>query len=730
MSKTHFATCSICEASCGLEVEVEGDRIVKLRGDRADSFSLGHVCPKMIALKQIHEDPDRLRRPVKRIGKEWKEIDWDEALDLAAGRIAEIQEQHGNDAVGIYLGNPTAHDHGVILLGTPLLLALKTRNRFTANSVDGLPRMLVSYLLYGSQSLVPVPDIDRTRHLLILGGNPAVSNSSAMCAPGVVRRLKALRARGGKIVLIDPRRTETAKLADAHHFIRPGTDALFQLSMLNVLFAEGLTDPGHLDGILDGAGTLPDLAKDYPPERTAPLTGVAADTVRSLTRDFAAAESAVCYGRMGTCVQEFGAVSTWLCDVINALTGNLDRPGGAMFTTPAVDLPKVLARIGESGQFDTFRTRVSDLPEFAGELPVAALAEEIDTPGQGQIRALITHAGNPVLSCPNGRRLDKALSGLDFMVAIDIYVNETTRHADLILPSTFGLERDHYSILSYALAVRNYARFSPAAVPAAEGTREGWEILVGLAARLLGAKKGMAGRVTGGAMEAAARRLGPNRILDLLLRLGPYRKLNLKRLEAQPHGMDFGALEPRLPDVIQHADHKVQIAHETIVNDLKRLAGRVADWESAGTGARTDDQLWLITRRSQRSNNTWLHNCIGLVRGKHRCTLRLSPTDASRREIRNGDEVQVSTDVGDITVTAEVSEEMMPGVASMPFGWGHDRPGVELAVAGERPGVSLNDVLDERRIDVLSGCSDLNGQRVRVEVTPAGPPGSVGWTLD
>lgn len=722
MTTISYATCHLCEASCGIAVEHDGERILKIRGDEEDPFSRGYICPKATALADVHADPDRLRRPVRRTARGWEEIGWDEALDEAAGRLAEIQGRHGRDAVGLYVGNPTAHSYTATLFLVPLLAALRTRSMFSSNSVDALPRLLTSLSLYGSQAVLPVPDLERTSFLLVLGANPVVSNGSIMTAPGCARRLKELRARGGRLVVVDPRRTETAEIADEHHFIRPGADALLLLGMLHALFAEGRVTLGQLAPRLDGAERVRALCAPFSPERVAPATGMAAATIRDLARRFAEAPAAVCYGRMGVSTQAFGAVSCWLIDLLNLLTGNVDRPGGAMFSTPAVDLPALAALVGQTGSFDRWRSRVRGLPEFNGELPAATMAEEIETPGEGQVRALITHAGNPVLSTPNGRRLDRALAGLEYMVAIDIYRNETTRHAHLILPPTFGLERDHYPLLVAGFAVRNVAKLSQAVLPRDPGARGDWEILLGLTTRLL-ERQGPGGRAGAAALGWIERR-GPRAVLREALRVGPWgrrrgaggRGLTLEALLESPHGVDLGPLEPRLPGILRTRGRRIRLDPPRFVADLARVEAALAGAEAAAAG-RAPDELLLIGRRQLRSNNSWMHNSLRLVKGPRRCTLQMHPDDAQQRGLRAGDRARVSSRVGAVVVEVEVSDAMMPGVVSLPHGWGHDREGIRLGVAQEHAGVSVNDLTDEAARDELSGVAVLSG--VPVTVTAA-----------
>ncbi len=707
---THYRACNLCEAICGLEIEVENGEITSIRGDDADPLSRGHICPKALALKDVHEDPDRLRHPLQRTDSGWRRVAWDDAFDLAAERLRAVQAAHGRDAVGAYLGNPNVHNYGSILFGPPLLRTLKSKNRFSATSIDQLPHHVCGYLMFGHQLLLPVPDLDRTRFFLIFGGNPAVSNGSLMTAPDVKKRMRAIRERGGEVVVVDPRYTETAKRASRHCFVRPGTDALLLAALVHTVFDEGLESPGRLAPHTDGLDVVRGVVSGFAPERVAAAVGVEAGEIRRLARDFAAAPSAVCYGRMGVSTQEFGTLCQWLVTVLNAVTGNLDRPGGAMFTRPAVDL---VARKYGGGSFGRWTSRVRALPEFGGELPVSALAEEIETPGEGQIRALITAAGNPVLSTPDGRRLERALAGLDFMLSIDFYLNETTRHAHLILPPTSALEHDHYDVVFHVLAVRNTARYSEPLFEPADDTRHDWQILHELRRRLDNGVP-LARKVE----RAVTARLGPARMIDLALRQGPYGAgfkpfsdgLSLRRLKAAPHGVDFGPLEPCLPERLKTRDRRIQLAPEPMVRDVERLRRRLEDAEPPA--------MVLIGRRHLACNNSWMHNSPTLMKGKDRCTLLMHPEDAERLGVAGAERVTVTSSVGAITAPLELTDTIMPGVVSLPHGWGHGRDGVRLATASSKPGVSVNDVTDPARIDALSGNAAVNG--VPVEIAPAG----------
>jgi len=697
----HHRACHLCEAICGLTLEVEQaadgqPRVRAIKGDRDDPFSRGHICPKAVALQDIQNDPDRLRQPMRRSGDRWEAISWQEAFQFAASRLAAVQAAHGQNAVAVYQGNPSVHNYGLMTHSNYFLGLLKTRNRYSATSVDQLPHHLTCHLMYGHGFLIPIPDIDHTDFMLILGGNPLASNGSLMTVPDVEKRLKAIQARGGKLVVVDPRHTETAAIADQHLFIRPGQDAALLLGMLNTLLEEGLGRASHLP--VAGLDELRHALLPFGVDEMAARCGIPAGTIRQLARDFAAAERAVCYGRMGVSTQVFGTLCQWLVQVINLVTGNLDREGGALCTEPAVDL--VGATSG--GHFNRWQSRVSGLAEYGGELPVSALAEEMLTPGDGQVRALITVAGNPVLSTPNGRQLERGLEGLDFMLSVDLYINETTRHADLILPSTAPLEHDHYDTTFNLFAVRNVTRFNQAVLPKPEGALDDWEIFVGLAQAFAAQ--------TGATLKPTQ---PPAQMIDLGLRMGPYgdrspRKLSLQTLLAHPHGLDIGPLSPNLAARLKTAEGRVQIAPALLLEDLQRFAAQPA---------LADGQLLLIGRRHVRSNNSWMHNYHRLVKGKPRHQLLMNPQDLARRGLQDGQRVSVRSRVGVLEVEVLGSAEMMPGVVSLPHGWGHGRPGVQMSIAQATPGVSANDLTDERLLDALSGNAALNG--VPVEVVAA-----------
>lgn len=712
----HAHACPLCEAMCGLVIETVGPAVTSIRGNPDDPFSRGHVCPKAVALKDIHEDPDRLRRPMIKVKGHWEPATWAEALDAAAAGLRGVQERHGKDAVATYAGNPTVHSVGASLYLPLLLKALGTKSRFTATSVDQLPQHVASATMFGHPLLIPIPDLDRTQHLVILGANPLASNGSLMTAPDVAKRLKAIRQRGGKVIVVDPRQTETALVADKHYFIKPGTDVFLLLGMLHVIVRDGLERPSRALEHAVELEALREAGRAYAPARVAAATGIAAEAIERLAREYAAAPSAALYGRVGVSMQEFGAASTWLITALNLLTGRLDEPGGVMFTTPAVD------PVGQKGGYPPdkigrWKSRVRGLPEFMGELPVAVLAEEIETTGAGQIRGLLTHAGNPVLSTPNGGRLDRALDSLEFMVSVDFYLNETTRHADVILPPVGPLEREHYDVVFHALAVRNTAKYTGPLFAPPAGAMADWQILSALTERLQPGWRW--GAIKQRLTTRAIRRMGVKGILARELAQGPYAAgtpnggppLTMAVLERTPNGVDLGPLVPVLPGRLRTKSGKIHAAPAAIVADLPRVAQglNAALEEHAGV-------LLLIGRRELRSNNSWMHNSERLVRGKPRCTLLMHPADATARGLADGQVALVLSRVGAVEVPVEVTEAMMRGVVSLPHGWGHGRSGVRMKTAVSVPGVSINDLTDDERVDRLCGVAGFSGTRVTVEV--------------
>jgi anaerobic selenocysteine-containing dehydrogenase len=721
----------------------DNERVGRIRGDRDDVFSHGFICPKGSTLRQLHEDPDWLRRPLVRRDGRLEPASWDEAFAEVERRLLPIAEQHGRDAVGIYVGNPNAHSLAAMIFLRPLIRALGTTNVFSASTVDQRPKEVSAGLMFGGALTVPVPDVDRTDFLLMLGANPYASNGSLATAPDWPGRIEALLDRGGRLVVVDPRRTQTAEVASQHLAIRPGADPFLLMALVNVLAADGLIGLDRLEPYVTGVGDVVRLAKPFTPEAVAPATGLDPAEVRGLAHDLAAAPSACVYGRMGTTTAEFSTLTSWLVDVLNVLTGNLDRPGGAMFATAAAGAANTRGtpRYGRAIKLHRRSSRVRGLGETMGELPAACMAEEIDTTGEGQIRAMVVVGGNPVLSTPNAGRLDAALAGLEFMVAVDPYVNETTRHADVILPVPTALQRPHYDIALLQLAVRNVANYSPAVLPLDDGQLAEWHVLARLALVVQGfgadadpalvdalvlrtmvegavadETSPVAGRDADEIIALLGERTGPPRIIDFMLRTGPYGDgfganpagLSLDVLLDHPHGIDLGPLKPRLPDVLRTPSGRVELAPEPLVADVDRLRAAMAR-PAAG--------MRLIGRRDLRSNNSWMHNVEVLVKGRPRCTLHVHPDDASRLGLVDGEPASVTSRAGTLTILAEVTEAIRPGVVSIPHGWGHDMPGVELSVARRYAGVNSNLLTDEELVDPVSGNAVLNG--IPVEVSPA-----------
>ncbi|HWU32393.1 MAG TPA: molybdopterin-dependent oxidoreductase [Marmoricola sp.] len=712
---TATVTCPLCEATCGLLVDIEDGRVGKARGNPADPFSKGFICPKGASIGALHHDPDRLQTPmIKRDGRHVPAT-WDEAFELINARLPQIIGEHGNDALAVYLGNPGSHNLSSTLYNRVLVKATGSKNIYSASSVDQMPKHFTCGYMFGNPLTIPIPDVDHTDYMLLLGANPLVSNGSLMTAPDMRGRLKAIQKRGGRFVVVDPKRTRTAEIADEHVSIRPGTDALFLFSMVNVLFAEGLVALRNLDGHVNGVEDLRALAEPFAPEMVSGHTGISADDIRRLTREFAAAESAVVYGRIGTTTQQFGTLSTWLVDVLNVLTGNLDRPGGAMFPLAAAGQENNASGNKRAFRHDRWRSRVRNLPEVIGELPVATMADEIATSGPGQIRALITVCGNPSVSTPDAARLDAELANIDFYIALDVYLNETTRHADVILPGPSPLARQHYDVLFSQFAVRNFANWSEPAVESSIPPE--WQTMIRLGGVLMGqgANADVAALDDFIAMDVAKRagldpsvaqgRVGPARLIDLLLRSGPY-DLTLADLEAAPDGLDLGPLQPRVPQVLSTASGAIELAPEAIVSDVPRLVMSLDEVPA---------EMVLIGRRQLSSNNSWMHNIATLVRGENRCTAHIHPDDAQRLGIADGVDVLVRSRVGEIRVPAEVTDSIRPGTVSVPHGWGHGQPGSRGTVAAEHAGVNSNVLTDPLLFDEPSGTTALNGIPVVLE---------------
>jgi len=744
--RTVFRTCPLCEATCGLEIEIEAGAVKRIRGDRDDVFSHGFICPKGSTLKHLHEDPDRLRKPLVRRGFDdsgapiFEEVGWAEAYAEADRVLREVREAHGNEAVGMYLGNPGAHVLGAATHTRHLIKGLGAGAVFSASTVDQMPRHVASGYLYGSGGSMPVPDIDRTDLFVCIGANPYASNGSIATAPDFPGRIEAVQSRGGRVVVIDPRRSRTAEQADLHLSIKPGTDAVLLAAVVRRLLETGHVGRGHVADFLDGVDELRAAVDSFTADVAAEATGIAATAIEALADEIGAAGSAAVYGRIGTCTVEFGTLTTWLLDVIALLTGNLDEPGGMMFPQPSHERVRA-GKAGRPYRVGRRHSRVNKRPEVQGEFPVADLPDEILEPGDGQLKMMVTVAGNPVLSCPDGERMDEAFAALDAMISVDIYLNETTRHASVILPPPGSLEKSHYDVNFTNLSIRNVANFSPAVFETDMPSEE--DILATLALIALGFgpdadPNGLHDQVISGLLQAeidtpespvAGRDLdelvamvdgdtGAERVLDAMLRTGPRGDgfgsvpggLSLGLLRENPHGIDFGALEPRLPGLLRTPEARIDLFAGPFAADLTRLTDRLAEWSD-------DSRLRLVGRRHLRSNNSWMHNLPVLVKGKPRCTLQLHPENAADLGLADGDAAIVRSRVGEVTAPVEVTDTVMPGVVSLPHGWGHGKPGARMGVAGEHAGVNSNVLTDPSIIDPLSGNAVLNG--IPVEVVPA-----------
>ena len=695
--QTHYRNCNICEAMCGLEIKYQDKEILSIKGDQKDPFSKGYNCPKATALQDFYTDKERLKTPIRRTATGWEDISWDEAFTEIAERFKGIQNEFGRNALAVYLGNPNAHNLGNAMFLKPFMKSLGTINRFSSASTDQMPHHVASNFMFGAGMLIPVPDIDRTDFMLIIGGNPVVSNGSMMTAPNVIGRMKAIQKRGGKIVVIDPRRTRTAKIADQHLFIRPEKDALLLFAMIHCVFASNSVNLRHLENMVDGLEGLESIAKDYSPESVEEHVGLEAIAIRTLTADMIAADSAVCYSRMGASTQTFGGLCQWLTNVLNIITGNFDRAGGAMFPQPAFDLLRNHKR-GHKTSFGQHKTRVRKLPFFNGEFPVATLAEEIQTPGEGQIRSLITVAGNPVLSSPSGHKLAEAFEGLDYMVSVDIYLNETTKYANIILPGTTGVENSHFDIFFNSFSVRNTVKYSAALFEKEDCQRCDYQILNELAARMTDSK---------------VNPYTPEMILDMELKSGPYGEegMSLQKLIDNPHGIDIGPLMPCIEERIKTAEGRVDLFPQLYVDDLPRLNAVKSH------PARDENYPFdLIGRRLVKSHNTWTQNSERLVKGKNPCTLEVHPEDAQVLGISKGQLVKISSIVGEVEIEVVITDDIQKGVVSMPQGWGHNQKGTKMSVAAKQPGVSINDLTDANRVDTLTGNAALNGTPVAIRV--------------
>lgn len=696
--QTHYRTCNICEAMCGIQVEYQNNEIIAIKPDKQDPFSRGHICPKAVALQDYHHDPERLKKPIKKTDAGWEEISWEAAFAEIGSKVRGIQAQFGPDSVGVYLGNPNAHNFGNAIFLPHFFKSLGSKSRYSSASADQLPHHVAANYMLGTGMAISVPDVNRTDFMLIIGANPVISNGSMMSGAGMHHRIKDIKKRGGSVVVIDPRRTETAKIASEHHFIRPEKDALLLMAMINTIIDEGWVNFRHLEKRIKGYEQIIRAAYPFTPEKVAATVGISAARIRQLASDFAKAPSAVCYSRMGASTQSFGGLCQWLTLVLNIITGNFDREGGAMFPQPAFDLLRTV-KPGKPNSYGRYKSRVRQLPYFNGEFPVATLADEIMTEGEGQIKAMIAIAGNPVLSAPNGDRLDTAFEQLDFMVCVDIYLNETTKHADIILPATMGLEVAHFDIFFNSFAVSNTVKYSPPMFEKESYQKHDWEILKALASCLT---------------EIPDDGSTPEFILDQTIKTGYYQEqgLSLQKLLDSPHGIDLGPLKPCADERIKTGDGNIQLAPEIFLDDLTRLQSAMTEDKAL----KEKFPFEMISRRLLRNHNTWTHNSSRLTKGKDPVTLQMHSADANRLNINSGQTVTVRSAKGQVQIEVDVNDDILQGVVSIPQGWGHNHKNTGMSIAAQNPGISINCLTDESRVDLLTGNAALNGTPVCIEL--------------
>jgi len=706
--QTHYRACNVCEATCGLVIKYQNNEILSIKGDKDDPLSKGHICPKGVALQDVYYDPDRLKQPVKKTKNGWQQISWNQAYDEVVANIKSTQQKFDSDAVAFYSGNPTVHNMGAMAFMPMFSKMLNTKNRYSATSVDQLPDQLAAYLLFGHQMLVPVPDLDRTDCLLIIGANPVVSNGSMMTAPKVAQRLKDIRNRGGKVINVDPRFTETSKISDQHMAINPGTDVYLLMAILHVVFEKKYDNLRHVTGYTHGVDDVKNLVKDYSPESVANITGIKAVEIEELVEIFCQANSACCYTRFGASTQKFGTMTQFLGNVLNIMTGNFDREGGVMFSKPAVDILAPARKYKNRKVFAKNHSRLRGLPSFAGELPVSALADEILTEGDGQIKMLITNSGNPVLSTPNGNKMDKALASLDYMVSIDFYINESSRHANIILPPTSALERPHYNLAFHTLAIQNTTKYTKTLFAPDKNQRSDMQIFVELWSRLQ--PTGLSNKFKTWMTKKAIFKTGEAGIVDMGLKKGPYADLNLEKVIASKHGIDLGALKPCMPERLFTADKQICLMPKEIKSDLSRVSANFKKLQTI-----TEFDMQLIGRRDPRTNNSWMHNSYRMIKGKQRCIAFVNTEDAKGKNLEDGDMIKVCSKIGDISLPVYITDDIKSGIISIPHGWGHVFAEAQLSIANDNAGVNINILMDEMEIDELSGNAVLAGVAVNIQ---------------
>jgi anaerobic selenocysteine-containing dehydrogenase len=734
-SNVFTRNCPLCEGMCGVKISVADDTVTRVRPNEEDTWSRGHICPKGTVLGALHHDPDRLHHPVIREGSSFREVSWEAAFERLTELSSRVRERYGIEGFASYGGNMVGKDATLGRYAGLLFRTSGIRQIYSSSTVDQQPKNVSCQLMFGNQWKIPIPDIDRTELFLIFGANPAASKGSILSHQDVMRGIRELRRRGGRVIVIDPVRTATAQAADQWIGVRPGSDAALLLAIANVLFTENRIRLGHLADLVTGLDEVRALAARFSPERVAGFCGVTADTIRGLAHELARVDRAAIYGRIGLCTQEFGTLASWMIDVLAILTGNLDRPGGSMWSTPVSAEVDMLAGYPAGAPIIVGKSRVRGARGVLGRLPSACLAEEIDTPGAGQIKGLLTIASNPVLSAPESERLAAALPLLECMVSLDNYINETTRHAHVIFPSVSLLEASHFDTWSWIFCLTSGGHYSPPLFKPV-GRPEPWEVVARVGSILGGKPEAdpaavddayFSGLAKARGIEpavalAASPTHGHDRIIDLAIRTGAFGDrygaipdgLNLDSFRNQPNGLILGLTQPQAHKGFPTPSGKIELAHDLILEDVPRLEAALEA---------TRPELVLVSRRHLASMNSWMHNVDVLMKGKERCTLQLHPEDAARLGVEDGDMVEIESASGAITAPAEVTSHIRPGVVCMPHGWGHSDPGARQRVARAHAGSNINVLSPGTLVDVVSGNAVLNGIAVQVRrvvpVTPA-----------
>ena len=704
-----YRTCHLCEAMCGLAIEIKDNEVLSISGHEDDIYSKGHICPKGAALKDLHNDPDRLKEPVKRTTHGWQKISWKEAFDLVEQGFKKIRKKYGNNAIATYTGNPTVHNTGTALTLYDTINAINTQNRYASHSLDSVPVFLVNQMMFGHAMMAPIPDIENINYMLIIGANPMASNGSFMSTPNIRGKIKAIKDKGGKVVVIDPRKTETAQKASEHYFIHPEKDVLFLLAIINELTRRNAIAESRALSFSDHLEELKKIAEPYTAEKVAPVTGISTDQLNHMVDDLLGHSNSIVYGRLGVNIQSYGTLCQWLITSINILLGRLDEKGGLLFTLPAIDYVTLMAH--ESKMF-RYSSRVKSYQEIVGEFPTATLAEEILTEGKEQVRGFLTIAGNPARSAPNSKMVEKALADLEFMVAVDMYINETTKYADVILPPAVGLETMHYSFVLHMVATRNTTKFSPAPLPITKNQRYDWQIMQELQRRLF------SGNIFKRIKYNLGSRIHPKTKLDLALKTGPYgiwggrlfKKdgISLKRLEKHVGGVELSPLSAVLPKRLFTKNKHIELVPEIFAKEIIKVK------ELLSPDADANFPLKLIGRRHLRSNNSWMHNLPMLSGGTRRCTVMIHPDDAAQFHIEDKEMVEVYTELGSIQIEAEITKDIIQGTICIPHGWGHNAKDTALKVAEEQAGSNINELMNHERLDPLSYNMAFNGHPVAI----------------